>query len=137
MSNPIVSNSANPESPAVNESNESFQDILSQFEQSKSRKPEEAGRGREGTVIGVTVDSVLVDIGFKTEGILPLAAFAGAGETVKVGDKLVVSIKGRDPGGYYELTRGKSERPRDWASLEKAYAEKTTIVGTVTGVVKG
>ncbi|HXP17720.1 MAG TPA: S1 RNA-binding domain-containing protein, partial [Terriglobales bacterium] len=88
-------------------------------------------------MIAVTVDSVLVDIGFKTEGILPLAAFQSAGEAVKAGDKLVVSIKGRDPEGYYELTRGKIERPKDWASLEKAFAEKTTILGTVTGVVKG
>ncbi len=136
MSNPIVSNSGSPESPAV-ESNESFKDILSQFEQSKSRKPDEAGRGREGTVIAVTADSVLVDIGFKTEGILPLAAFSGAGETVKGGDKLVVSIKGRDPEGYYELTLGKIERPKDWAALQKAFAEKTTIMGTVTAVVKG
>jgi len=137
MSDPIISNSGSPESPAVNESNESFKDILSQFEQSKSRKPDEAGRGREGTVIAVTADSVLVDIGFKTEGILPLAAFSGAGETVKAGDKLVVSIKGRDPEGYYELTLGKIERPKDWAALQKAFAEKTTIMGTVTAVVKG
>ncbi len=48
-----------------------------------------------------------------------------------------VTVKGRDPEGYYELTRGKVERPTDWASLEKAFAEKSTIVGTVTGVVKG
>src|SRR5579864_4965443 len=102
-----MSDPGSPESPRVNEPSGSFKDILSQFEQSKSRKPEEAGKGREGTVIAVTVDSVLVDIGFKTEGILPLAAFQSAGETVKPGDKLVVSIKGRDPEGYYELTRGK------------------------------
>ena len=132
-----MSNPGSPESQPANEPDESFKDILSQFEQSKSRKPEEAEKGREGTVIAVTVDSVLVDIGFKTEGILPLAAFQSAGDTVKPGDKLVVSIKGRDPEGYYELTRGKIERPKDWASLEKAFAEKTTIVGTVTGVVKG
>jgi len=137
MSDPIVSNSGSPESPAANEPDESFQDILSQFENSKSRKPAEAGKGREGTVIAVTVDSVLVDIGFKTEGILPLAAFQSTGESVKAGDKLAVSIKGRDPEGYYELTLGKIERPKDWASLVKAFAEKTTIVGTVTGVVKG
>jgi small subunit ribosomal protein S1 len=56
---------------------------------------------------------------------------------VKAGDKLVVSIKGRDPEGYYELTLGKSERPKDWAALQKAFTEKTTIVGTVTSVVKG
>ena len=127
---------SNPETPeTIPESNESFKDILSQFEQSKSRKPEEARQGREGTVVAVTVDSVLVDVGFKTEGILPLAAFQN--ETVKPGDKLVVSIKGRDPEGYYQLTRGKSERPKDWASLERAFAEKAIIVGTVTGVIKG
>ena len=137
MSNPIVSNSGSTESQAVNEAHESFRDILTEFEQSKSRKPAEAGRGREGTVIAVTVDSVLVDIGFKTEGILPLSAFQSAGETVKAGDKLTVSIKGRDPEGYYELSLGKIERPKDWAALQKAFAEKTTIVGTVTAVVKG
>ena len=132
-----MSNPGSPESQPIDEPSKSFKEILSQFEQGKLRKPEEAGKGREGTVIAVTADSVLVDIGFKTEGILPLAAFQSAGETVKAGDKLLVSIKGRDPEGYYELTRGKSERPKDWASLEKAFAEKTTIVGTVTGVVKG
>ena len=128
-----MSNPGSQESRPINETDESFKDILSQFEESKSRKPAEAGQGREGMVIAVTVDSVLVDIGFKTEGILPLAAFQSAGEAVKAGDKLVVSIKGRDPEGYYELTLGRIERPKDWASLEKAFAEKTTIVGTVTG----
>src|SRR6202050_4146429 len=132
MSNPDA-----VESPTINEPQESFKDLLTQFEKSKSRKPAEAGKGREGTVIAVTVDSVLVDIGFKTEGILPLTAFASAKEMVKAGDKLLVSIKGRDPEGYYELSLGKIERPTDWASLQKAFAEKTTIVGTVTSVVKG
>jgi small subunit ribosomal protein S1 len=132
-----MSNPGSPEPQTINEPSESFQDLLSQFEQSKSRKPAEAGKGREGTVIAVTVDSVLVDIGFKTEGILPLTAFQNAKEMVKAGDKLLVSIKGRDPEGYYELSLGKIERPTDWASLKKAFEEKTTIVGTVTGVVKG
>ena len=132
-----MSNPGSPESPGINESGESFKDILSEFEQSKSRKPEDVAKGREGIVIAVTVDSVLVDIGFKTEGILPLAAFRGTGESVKAGDKLIVSIKGRDPEGYYDLALGKIDRPRDWASLEKAFADKTTIVGRVTGVVKG
>jgi small subunit ribosomal protein S1 len=132
-----MSNPDSAESQIINEPQESFRDLLSQFEKSKSRKPAEAGKGREGTVIAVTVDSVLVDIGFKTEGILPLTAFASRKEAVKPGDKLLVSIKGRDPEGYYELTIGKIERPTDWASLKKAFDEKTTIVGTVTGVVKG
>ncbi len=116
---------------------ESFKDLLSQFEREKSRKPHEAGKGREGTVVAITADSVLVDIGFKTEGILPLSAFDSAGKIPNVGDKLQVSIKGRDPEGYYDLGLGKIERPTDWASLQRAFADKTTIVGRVTGVVKG
>src|SRR5580700_10045096 len=137
MSDPVISNSGSADTQPVNASEESFKDILSQFEKSKTRKPAEAGKGREGTVIAITVDSVLVDIGFKTEGILPLSVFQSAGKTVSSGDKLAVSIKGRDPEGYYELNLGKIEQPKDWASLQKAFAEKTTIVGTVTGVVKG
>src|SRR5580693_4106156 len=96
-----------PASQTTNEPDESFGAILSQYEQTHSHKAQE---GLEGTVVAVTADSVLVDIGFKTEGILPLADFQSAGETVKKGDKLVVTIKGRDPEGYYELSRLKVER---------------------------
>src|SRR5271170_2550205 len=115
---------------------ESFKDIFSEYEQSHSRKSEPGSQRREGTVIAVTADSIVLDIGFKTEGVLPLAAFP-ADKPPKPGDKVQVTVKGRDPEGYYELTRGKVERPTDWASLEKAFAEKSTIIGTVTGVVKG
>lgn len=134
-----MSNPAAPESQTTNESpesfpQESFKDALSQFEKSHSLKRVEGGR--EGTVITVNAEAVVLDIGFKTEGILPLTEFR-SGEAVKPGDKLMVTIKGRDPEGYYELTRGRVARPTDWAALEKAFAEKTTIVGTVTAVVKG
>lgn len=119
------------------ETTESFQDILSQYEKNHARKPEESSQGREATVIKVTADSVLLDIGFKIEGILPLTAFR-AGEDVKVGDKLLVTVKGRDPeSGYYGLALGKVARPTDWTQLEKAFNEKSTIVGTVTAAVKG
>ena len=113
-----------------------FKDIFSEYEQSHSRKEGTGAQGREGTVIAVTADSVILDIGFKTRRRLPLTAFP-ADKPPKPGDKLQVTVKGRDPEGYYELTRGKVERVTDWASLEKAFAEKSTIVGTVTGVVKG
>src|SRR5215510_15131853 len=115
---------------------ESFKDLLSQYEQSHARKPAEGSKGLEGTVITVTADSVLFDIGFKTEGILPLTALR-PGETLKPGEKLLVTVKGRDPEGYYELARGKVARPTDWVSLEKAFADKATIVGTVMAAVKG
>jgi small subunit ribosomal protein S1 len=133
---PNTSNPATPERTPANEPTESFKDIFSEYEQSHSRKREPGAQGREGTVITVTADSIVLDIGFKTEGVLPLSAFP-ADKPPKPGDKVQVTIKGRDPEGYYELTRGKVERPTDWASLEKAFAEKSTIMGTVTGVVKG
>jgi small subunit ribosomal protein S1 len=139
MSNPNTQDpnlTAAPESTPASEPAESFENIFSQYEQTHSRKPEPGAQGREGTVIAVTADSIVLDIGFKTEGVLPLTAFP-ADKPPKPGDKVAVTIKGRDPEGYYELTRGKVERPTDWASLEKAFAEKSTIVGTVTGVVKG
>jgi len=121
----------------ASEPGESFGDLLSQYEKSHSRKSEDGGRQLLGTVIVVSGDSVFLDIGFKSEGILPLAALQGAGEIVTPGDKVPVSVKGRDPEGYYQLTRAKVERPRDWSALEKAFADKATIVGTVTGVIKG
>jgi small subunit ribosomal protein S1 len=120
-----------------NEPAESFGDILSEYEQSHSHKPGEGARGMEGTVIAVSGDSVFVDIGFKIEGILPLAEFQAAGEAVKKGDRFPVSIKGRGPEGYYELSRLKVERPKDWSALEKAFAEKSAIAGVVSAVVKG
>jgi len=128
--------SAGPDSQTNNEPGESFADILSQYEKTSSHAGEER-RGFNGTVVAVTADSVLVDIGFKTEGILPLTEFTKTGETVKRGDKIPVSIKGRDPEGYYELSRMKVERPRDWSALEKAFADKAPILGIVTAVVKG
>ena len=111
--------------------------MLSQYEKSHSRKPEGGGKQLVGTVIVVTGGSVFLDIGFKSEGILPLAALQGKSEALKPGDRLTVSVKGRDPEGYYQLTLARVERPTDWAALEKAFADKATIVGTVTGVIKG
>lgn len=131
-----MSNSLLPESQSSPESNESFGDLLSQFERSNSHRKAEGGKQLEGTVITVSAEAVIVDIGYKSEGLLPLTAFA-AGEEVKPGDKLAVSVKGRDADGYYELSRFRTALPRDWTALQQAFSEKTTIMGTVTAVIKG
>jgi len=131
-----MSDQSTPEFQSDTESNESFSDIFSQYEKSHARKADDRGKQLEGTVIAISAESVFLDIGFKSEGILPLSAFR-AGEAVKAGDKLRVSVTGRDPEGYYELSLSKVEQPRDWSALEQAFAEKSTIAGTVTGVVKG
>jgi len=128
---------SNPETPATQtavDGAESFGDILSQYTKNNSRKTE-GSRQLQATVIAVNAESVFFDIGYKSEGILPLAALQG--ETLKPGDKCLVTVKGRDLDGYYELSRFKVERPMDWSALEKAFADKTTVLGTVTGVIKG
>src|ERR1700731_4719051 len=137
MSNSTGSNQAMPESQSTTDTTESFSELFSEYEKSHTHARDNGGKQLEGTVIAISADSVIFDIGFKSEGILPLADFENAGEIVKPGNKLLVSVKGRNPEGYYELTRAKVERPKDWAALEKAFADKATIVGTVTGVIKG
>jgi small subunit ribosomal protein S1 len=141
MSNPSALDQdrpLDPKSSTTNEPDESFGDILSEYEQSHTHRIREEGRrGLEGTVVAITAEAVFLDIGYKTEGTIPLAEFQATGDTPKVGDKLPVSIKGRDQEGYYELSRIKVERPKDWSALEKTFAEKAAIAGVVTAVVKG
>ncbi len=126
--------------PVPAEPEESFADIFSEFQRTHQRREPGGGQIR-GTVVAVTADSVLVDIGYKSEGILPLAAFPVSKETglpaVKPGDSLQVSVKGRDEDGYYQLSLFRTAVPKDWTSLERAFEQKSTIVGTVTAVVKG
>jgi small subunit ribosomal protein S1 len=138
MSNPNTpDNDPAVESAEPTESSESFETILSQFEQSHSRRSGEGGKQISGTVVAVTAEFVFVDIGFKSEGVLPIALFENAKETVEPGTKLLVSVKGRNEEGYLELSRLRVETPKDWTALEQAFADKAVIVGTVTAVVKG
>ena len=135
MSNPSIPESDQPtDSP---ESTESFDKILQQYEQTHSRRSAEDSRQISGTVIAVSAEQVFVDIGYKTEGVLPLSLFQSANETVEPGAKLMVSVKGRNEEGYYELSRLRVEQPKDWTSLEQAFADQSVIAGTVTAVVKG
>lgn len=109
-----------------------FGDILSEFEQSQQAADEEHTTG-EGTVVGITGDNIIVDIGRKIEGVVPRESLPD----VQVGDKLLVNITGRDEEGYYRLSTIRVERPKDWSGLEAAFAEKRTIAGQVVQPVKG
>ena len=133
MPDPQTPNAPNTDSQPA-ETTQSFGDILTQFQKSHSHRTE-GGKQLEGTVIAVTDEAVFFDIGYKSEGILPLTALQG--ESLKPGDKALVTVKGRDLDGYYELSRFKVERPMDWSALEKAFADKSSVLGTVSGVVKG
>jgi small subunit ribosomal protein S1 len=134
MSEPSTPKPEIAETQPAAETTESFGDILKEYQKSHSRKTE-GSRQIEGTVVSVTDEAVFFDIGYKSEGILPLSALQG--QTLKPGDKARVTSKGRDLDGYYELSLLKVETPMDWSALEKSFADKAAILGTVTAVVKG
>lgn len=137
MSNEIVPNSSSPVEAVAEPTTESFGELLAQFEHSHSHKVEGGARQLEGIVVSVDAESVYLDIGFKAEGVLPRTAFENNAEGVTPGDKFPVSVKGRNLEGYYELSRLRVSLPTDWSSLEEAFAQKSAVVGVVTGVVKG
>lgn len=113
-----------------------FGDILTQYEEEHKGTPSES---LQGTVVAVTAENVVVNIGRKMEGVLPLTPFMGADGKpfVKVGDVYPVTISGRNEEGYYELSTLKVKRPTDWSGFEKAFAEKAIVAGRVVEVVKG
>ena len=114
---------------------ESFADALSAFERTHSHRA--ATKQLQGTVVSLSADQVFLDIGYKTEGVLPRSAFSANAEGVRPGDTFPVSVTGRNEEGYYELSRFRVAQPRDWSALERAFAEKTAVAGTVTAVIKG
>jgi small subunit ribosomal protein S1 len=126
-----------PTTPAADQDldGESFGDLLSEFERSHTHRAKT--KQLEGTVVSLTADQVVLDVGYKMEGVLPRSAFENNADAVKPGDAFPVSITGRNEEGYYQLTRFRVAQPRDWSALESAFAEKVAVAGTVTGVVKG
>ncbi|CAN5518436.1 30S ribosomal protein S1 [soil metagenome] len=113
---------------------EAFKDMLKQYEQAHATYSETGQKQINATVAAITADSALLDIGYKTEGILPLKAFS---TPPNVGDPFIVTVKGRDEDGYYQLSLLKFAQPKDFSSLEEAFAAKGIVSGTVTAVVKG
>jgi small subunit ribosomal protein S1 len=132
-----VAQSSEPPDSEPSEPEESFADLLVAFERSHSHKSEPGQRQLQGVVVSLSADQVFLDIGYKTEGVLPRSAFLNNAEAVKPGDTFPVSVTGRNTEHYYELSRFKVAQPRDWSALEAAFAEKLAIVGTVTEVRKG
>ena len=134
---PLVVSDTEPPAEESAEPQENFADILSQFEKTHTHKPASGVKQIEGTVVSLSAEQVFVDIGYKTEGVLPRSAFRNNAEGIKPGDAINVSVKGRNEEGYYDLTLFKVSQPRDWSALEEAFAQKAAVVGTVTAVIKG
>ena len=94
----------------------------------------------KGTVLKVTVSEVVVDVGYKSEGIIQVAEFLDeAGEiTVQAGDIVDVLLeRTENREGCVVLSREKAEKMKIWDEVEKAYAERKIVIGRVIERVKG
>jgi small subunit ribosomal protein S1 len=103
--------------------------------------PPAADEVLQGTVLSITAKDVIVDFGYKSEGLVPIEQFQGPGGevTVQPGDPVDVMIDhaGEQPEGYVLLSHTRAARLRIWDNLEKAYQEQLVISGRVLGRVKG
>ncbi|MGE5569201.1 MAG: 30S ribosomal protein S1 [Rhodospirillales bacterium] len=103
--------------------------------------PPSEGEVLEGRVLKVTEKDVIVDFGYKSEGLVPIEQFLSPDGQVTVapGDTIDVMIDrhGPEPEGYVLLSHEKASRIRAWHNLEKAYREGLMVSGRVLGRVKG
>jgi small subunit ribosomal protein S1 len=118
-------------------SGEDFGQLLDQFEQEQSTLQE--GEVVRGTVIGITERGVVIDFGYKSEGIVNQNEFMENGQlTVKRGDEVDVLVKNMETGeGYPLLSRADAVRLRAWDDLEKAFEEGAPVKGRVIERIKG
>src|SRR5512135_372684 len=94
----------------------------------------------KGTVLKVTPTEVVVDVGYKSEGIIALQEFIDEqGQvTVQPGDIVDVLLeRTEDRDGYVVLSREKAEKMKIWDDVEKAYADRKVVIGRVIERIKG
>ncbi|TAK07854.1 30S ribosomal protein S1 [bacterium] len=123
--------------PGITSGGDDFQTL---FEESlRSVKPGGVVKGR---VVGITATHVMIDVGYKSEGQIPVQEFLDrAGKVqVKVGDDVDVffdSSEGEDENGDIVLSRQRAENIKVWEEIEKAHREGSGVEGVILAKVKG
>src|SRR5512139_3252620 len=94
----------------------------------------------KGTVLKVTASEVVVDVGYKSEGVIQVNEFLDENGqvTVQPGDTVDVLLeRTEDRDGYVVLSREKAEKMKIWDEIEKAYADRKVVIGRVIERIKG
>src|SRR5690242_11106065 len=110
------------------------------FEQSLANQRIRPGMILTGLVVDVGQDMVVVNVGLKSEAVIPLEQFKNErGEVeVKAGDSVEVALDSVEDGnGETRLSREKAKRARTWTRLEESFNKSEIVTGTITGRVKG
>lgn len=123
------------EQAEIGEEEEVPQDLNSLYEESFRNIAE--GEVIKGKIIEIRGTDVLVDIGFKSEGIISLREF-GSRSQVKVGDEISVLLEAtEDQEGRIVLSKWKADRLKNWEKVTAAFEEGEVIEGTITQQIKG
>jgi small subunit ribosomal protein S1 len=113
---------------------EDFGAVLASFE--AGLKAVKEGEVVSGRVLKLLEKEVIVDIGYKSEGIIALEEFRGT--EINVGDRVDVLLEKTEDGhGYVVLSKEKAERLKIWDTVEKAYETGEPVVGRVIERIKG
>ena len=110
------------------------------FEQSIANQRIRPGMILTGLIVDVGDDMVVVNVGLKSEAVIPLEQFKNErGEIeVKAGDNVEVALDAMEDGtGETRLSREKAKRARTWTRLEESFNKSEIVTGTITGRVKG
>src|SRR6187200_3184204 len=94
----------------------------------------------KGTVLKVTESAIVVDVSYKSEGLIPIHEFLDENGqvTVQAGDVVDVLLeRTEDREGHIVLSREKAEKMKIWDEVEKAYAERKVVIGRVIERIKG
>jgi len=115
-----------------------FGKILAAHEQAHSSEINE-NEVVKGRVVKITDQVVVIDVGYKSEGIVPIAEFKDGDKiTVQPGDEIDVFVKQLENNeGYVELSRADALRLQTWDQIERASKEGTNVIGRVTDRIKG
>lgn len=115
-----------------------YQEFLALYDESMRNLTE--GEIVRGKVVAITANEVIVDVGYKSEGLIPIEEFRGVdGEVhVQVGTDVEVLLeKAEDQEGHVLLSHSKAERMRVWNEIEQSFREGRVIKGRVIDRIKG
>ncbi|MEC8177087.1 MAG: 30S ribosomal protein S1, partial [Pseudomonadota bacterium] len=124
----------------ASELNPTQDDFAALLEQSFAEDNPVEGSVVEGRVTAIENDLVIIDVGLKTEGRVPLREFSMAGQepTVDVGDRVEVFLERIENAmGEAMLSRDKARREESWIKLEQSFAAEERVEGVIFGRVKG
>jgi small subunit ribosomal protein S1 len=97
------------------------------------------GETVQGRVVAIADVGAVVDIGGKTEALIPAGEFMEADNPIRLdpGQDIEVQLTGEHKDGYLIVSYQRAHRRKVWANLDKAYHDKTTLTGRIVDRVKG